>query len=357
MSIALVYTKFKTGGGTERYMLDLVEGFYKQHNMKPAVYAGSFSTNIPEYQYITPKKINLSIIPKPFRLPFISRFIQKTKHHDEIIIALTQVDADIIICGGQHKGYLNALNKAPSLLEKLKIRNEQKSFNCAKLIIAHSELMKKELIKFYHISQEKIAVIYPPVNTEKFKPAAPIQREEIRSKFGFSTDEVIYLFPSTGHKRKGFDLLKSFFNQSDLPIKLVVVGTPVEESKNVVSLGFRHDMPELYQAADFTIMASQYEPFGLVGIESILSGTPIIFSDNMACLEVLKNNFGLTFQRENKDSLKKAIEQSVLQVKQHQTRIESPLNCISYHPSLETHISALSEKISQVQSSKNHNPL
>ncbi len=36
-------------------------------------------------------------------------------------------------------------------------------------------------------------------------------------------------------------------------------------------------MPELYQAADFTIsLHCQYEPFGLVGLESILSGTPVI---------------------------------------------------------------------------------
>lgn len=34
--------------------------------------------------------------------------------------------------------------------------------------------------------------------------------------------------------------------------------------KNVVGLGFCTDMPELYRAADFTIMASLYEPFGLV---------------------------------------------------------------------------------------------
>ena len=54
-------------------------------------------------------------------------------------------------------------------------------------------------------------------------------------------------------------------------------------------------MPELYQAADFTIMASQYEPFGLIGLESILSGTPVIFSENMGCLEVLKTNLAIHF--------------------------------------------------------------
>ena len=52
--------------------------------------------------------------------------------------------------------------------------------------------------------------------------------------------------------------------------------------KNVVGLGFCTDMPELYRAADFTIMASLYEPFGLVGVESVLCGTRVVLSDNMA---------------------------------------------------------------------------
>ena len=37
-------------------------------------------------------------------------------------------------------------------------------------------------------------------------------------------------------------------------------------------------MSELYNAVDFTILASYYEAFGLVGVESILCGTKIIFA-------------------------------------------------------------------------------
>ncbi len=104
-------------------------------------------------------------------------------------------------------------------------------------------------------------------------------------------------------------------------------------------------MPELYRIADFTIMASIYEPFGLVGIESILSGTPVIFSQNMACLEVFQNNFGFTFDRENQLSLEKAIMESFELAKNEQHRINDPLNTLMYDPKLSTHIDKLIKEI------------
>ncbi|MBV6524928.1 glycosyltransferase family 4 protein, partial [Ursidibacter maritimus] len=262
------------------------------------------------YKLITPKKANLSFIPKRLRLPFLSNFIKKNKQNDEIILSMTHTYNDITICGGQHKGYLRAINKKPTLLDSFKIANEQKCFQQAKLIIAHSNLMKNELVELYNIEQEKIKVIYPPVDTKRFYVVSDSERDRLRNKLGFSKNEIIYLFPSTGHYRKGFEELKAFFESTDLPIKLVVVGSPVEESKKIRYLGYRNDMPELYRAADFTIMASIYEPFGLVGIESILSGTPIIFSKNMACLETLDDDLNLCFRKNDKFSLDKAINYS-----------------------------------------------
>ena len=40
---------------------------------------------------------------------------------------------------------------------------EQKSLNQSKYVIAHSALMKKELVELYHIPENKIDVIYPPL--------------------------------------------------------------------------------------------------------------------------------------------------------------------------------------------------
>ena len=85
---------------------------------------------------------------------------------------------------------------------------------------------------------------------------------------------------------------------------------------NVIELGFCKNMPELYRAAGFTIMASLYEPFGLVGIESILCGTRVVFSDNMACTEVMNENAGFFFSRQNPETLAQCHHSSVFSQQQ-----------------------------------------
>lgn len=338
--------KFQYGGGMERYAIDLVNGFH-HFGIKPVVYSTKFNSELTEYQFIEPKKVNLILIPKPLRQFFLSHFFSRNKK-DEFSMTTIYTRADLVFCGGNHKGYLMTMGKSPSMSDNLKIANEQKSLDHAKLIIAHSELMKRELLKYYSIDQNKVSVLYPPVNTEKFSPVTKEKRAELRKKFGFNDNEIIYLFPSTGHTRKGFDILKDYFEKSNLPIRLVVAGTPVADSKNITSLGFCKNMPELYQAADYTIMASIYEPFGLVGIESVLSGTPIIFSDNMGCLEVLKNDFGYAFSRMSYDSLDKAIKQSVNKTNTSTSRILNPLDCIDYDPSLDMHVERLFDCIDAI---------
>ncbi|MGX3020200.1 glycosyltransferase family 4 protein [Ursidibacter sp. B-7004-1] len=344
MNISIACFKFKKGGGSERYVLDIINGFYQQ-GIKCNVYSTYFDSKLEEYKLITPKKINLSFIPKKLRLPFLSNFIKKHKKSDEIILSMTHTYNDITICGGQHKGYLRAINKKPTFIDRFKIANEQKCFEQAKLIIAHSDLMKNELIELYNIDQEKIKVIYPPVDTERFYTISDFERDKLRKKLGFAENEIIYLFPSTGHYRKGFQELKKFFENTTLPIKLVVVGSPIEETKNIRYLGYRNDMPEVYRAADFTIMASIYEPFGLVGIESILSGTPIIFSKNMACLETLDDDLNLSFRKNDKLSLDNAISNSIKHRENNTHRILEPYKVLNYDPTLTNHINILKNLI------------
>ena len=60
----------------------------------------------------------------------------------------------------------------------------------------------------------------------------------------------------------------------------MVAGRPIDETgPNIHYLGYRSDIEDVYRAVDFTILASTYEPFGLVGVESVLCGTPVLVAD------------------------------------------------------------------------------
>lgn len=348
MQISIDCLKLKYGGGMERYSIDLINGFHLL-NIVPDLYATKFDTYLAEYQYVNPIKVNLSFIPKPLRKIFYPHAFNKRINKDVLSFTTVFTIADIVICGGNHIGYLRSINKKAGIIDRIKVLNEKRSFSKAKLVIAHSKMMKEELVQFYNIKPHKISVIYPPVDVNKFTlPKNEQARLALRNKFGFNDHEIIYLFPSTGHSRKGYDLLKTYFQKTTLPIRLVVAGTPVTESEKITSLGYCKNMPELYQAADYTIMASQYEPFGLIGIESILSGTQIIFSENMACLEVLKNNFGYSFTRNDLNNLEHIISISTEKAQKNEHRIASPFECINYDPSLITHIQAIFEEIDTI---------
>ena len=104
-------------------------------------------------------------------------------------------------------------------------------------------------------------------------------------------------------------------------------------------------MTELYNATDFTILASKYEPFGLVGVESILCGRKIIFADNCGCVEVIKNTDNLFFKPNNLKDLQEKLLLADKMKAENKTAIKNHKECISYNPSLDEHIDKLLEII------------
>lgn len=77
-------------------------------------------------------------------------------------------------------------------------------------------------------------------------------------------------------------------------------------------LPFRKDVETFYAAIDGFVMASKAETFGMVTIESLASGTPVIGSNAGGTPELLdQGERGILFETMNKQSLKKAIEHFV----------------------------------------------
>ena len=214
--------------------------------------------------------------------------------------------------------------------------------------MAHSQLMQRELLDLYRIPPEKIRVVHPPADTARFYPQ-PESIAATRAQYGFADDETVFLFPSTGHKRKGLDLLAAFFEQTALPVKLAVAGSPLPRPmKNVLELGFCKNMPELYRAADYTVMASMYEPFGLVGVESVLCGTRVVLADNMGCCEVLNDSAGFFFSRQNPQTLASCIEKAVNLKAAGLHKLADPKQALSYNPTLPHHIRQLFQMLEAV---------
>jgi glycosyltransferase involved in cell wall biosynthesis len=100
----------------------------------------------------------------------------------------------------------------------------------------------------------------------------------------------------------------------------------------VFILPFRKDVETFYSAIDVFVMASKAETFGMVTIESMASGTPVIGSNAGGTPELLKNGErGILFETMNKESLTNAIRHFVDQYKYESNELKSYVQKYGHH--------------------------
>lgn len=340
VNLAISCSKFGISGGMERYAYDLIYGLNEQQ-WNPTVITRKVDNNLSNLEQFNIKIINVKWIPGKLRDRYFSWCIDQYKRKNNIttLIACSRISSpDIAICGGTHIGFIQATGKYKKWSDELHIKLEMQQYHNARAIVAHSRLMKNELISFYNVDPDKVHLIYPPVNNSRFHPVADQCRMQLREKFNFVSNKYYFIFPSGSHERKGLPFLKQFFESTNLPVELVVVGKEPVKGKNIRHIPFTSEIEQLYQAADATILASLYEPFGLVGIESVLCGTPIVFADNIGCCEVIQPPAKQTFELGNIDSLFLAINSTLKFSRQQYTNLET---FIDYDVSVRHHLEQL----------------
>ncbi|MFC1994638.1 glycosyltransferase [Chloroflexota bacterium] len=163
--------------------------------------------------------------------------------------------------------------------------------NCHR-IIAATEKEERELVDYYNASPEAISVIPCGVNLELFRP---VGKEVARQRLGFDGAGVV-LFVGRLEPLKGVDrLLMAMANvENRQGLRLVVVGGAdhgglearrlrrlsqelhIQDSVTFVGTVPQEELPFYYSAADVCVIPSYYESFGLVALESLACGTPVV---------------------------------------------------------------------------------
>ena len=113
---------------------------------------------------------------------------------------------------------------------------------------------------------------------------------------------------------KRFDLAIRAFNDLGLPLKIVGIGRDTDRLKNVAGpniefLGWQSDVSlrNIYADAKALIFP-QTEDFGLVAVESLASGTPVIAHRSGGALDIVEGGkTGIFFDEQTPESLKNAI--------------------------------------------------
>lgn len=185
------------------------------------------------------------------------------------------------------------------------------------VVVAVSNYVKEMLKKQYGIDSE---VIYHGIDVGKFKPK---NKAESKRRLGYKETDFMVLFVGKMHPVKDpLTVVRSIHEvvKKNTNVYLVMIGSGElyqEVENEIVKLNLSDHVKMLgqmdglklrlwYSAADLFVFASVSEAFGMVLLEAMASGLPVIAPSSAACPEVV-GNAGLLFNHGDHNGLARKI--------------------------------------------------
>jgi glycosyltransferase involved in cell wall biosynthesis len=209
-----------------------------------------------------------------------------------------------LICHFQGPRYLErVVEGANAISVRLSKYIENKVYARTDHVITLSQYMKRVLMETYGFPENRITVVPGGVNLEQFKLC--LSRAEAREQLELPQGRPLILTVRRLERRMGLENLIMAMSQvvrtyPDVLLLVVGKGALQDElgqhilsknlSANVRMMGAvtDHVLALLYRAADFSIVpTTAYEGFGLILVESLASGTPVLGTPVGAIPEVL----------------------------------------------------------------------
>lgn len=210
-----------------------------------------------------------------------------------------------------------------------------KIINQCEKVIAVSEYIKMRTLNVCtNENANKIVVVKNCTNNNIFNKNLYLKvRQELREKYSLSEDEIVVMFTGRIIKEKGIkELIEAFklicFNNN---VRLLIVGNAGfaneitssydrELSKisrsisdKIIFTGFIHnfELPKIHSIVDIAVVPSIWEePAGLVAIEAMASGLPLIVTDSGGLPEYVNDKCSIIVKNDNDliNNLANAIE-------------------------------------------------
>jgi len=180
---------------------------------------------------------------------------------------------------------------------------EKRGMLAADRIVAVSNYTKSIITKYYGIDPRKISVVHNGIEPRSFErfPKHPLKR---RYKLVLFIGRITYQKGPDYYVRLAKKVTDQFAN-----VKFLMIGSG-DMQASMVEMAAREGltgkllfsswisdeaMDLTYQMADVFVMPSVSEPFGIVPLEAIQNGTPVVVSKNSGVIEVVRSCIAVDF--------------------------------------------------------------
>jgi len=316
MKIALAHKRLDLKGGTERDFYRTAQGlrdlghdihlFCSEYGVAPP--PGVQTHRVP----VLPLGRTARLWSFAFCAPRVI-----ARYRCQVVVSFGRMmAADIVRSGGgSHRGFLQRLGREGGMRRRLWQRLscyhrsvlaiERRQFQPGRYqkIVAVSEEVKRDIMRYYSVPPERVVVLYNGVDEQRFHPARrQTFRKTIRARWKIPLEAPLVLFVGSGFRRKGLDRLLSVWNDPRLENAcLLIVGDDARLSgyqsrahalagARIVFAGRQEDVENYYAAADMVALPSLQEAFGNVVLESLAAGLPVLVSREVGAAELLTGN-------------------------------------------------------------------
>jgi glycosyltransferase involved in cell wall biosynthesis len=171
-------------------------------------------------------------------------------------------------------------------------------------IIAVSDAERRQLQQL-GIPDTTIRVIPNPIDLDEF--GQPVRRGAFRQRWSLAADRVVLFLGKLTPRKRVDVLIRAFADIKHSDTRLVIAGNDMGSGPALKALVRSHGLEgrtiftgllrgvervEALADADVLVYPSEHEIFGLVPVEALLAGTPVIVSDDSGCGEVISTTGG-----------------------------------------------------------------
>ncbi|HYC71686.1 MAG TPA: glycosyltransferase [Opitutaceae bacterium] len=181
-----------------------------------------------------------------------------------------------------------------------RINEETLLYSSCEEVIATTPDQLDMIVKDYGAPSERVHMIPPGYDDNRFFPVSAASRTAIRQRLGFEGRRIVLALGRIANN-KGYDLLIDAFSVVaprilDADLILAVGGTSLNEREQKIYDGLQRrvafhglgervkftgfvadtELADYYRAADVFVLSSRYEPFGMTAIEAMACGTPTV---------------------------------------------------------------------------------
>ncbi len=193
-------------------------------------------------------------------------------------------------------------------------------------IIVNSNDIKNKLLSLTGVIEDKVTVLSPGVSYDIFYPIDFKKLKSHQNSYNIDSNSIVLFFAGNAIKRKGLDILLTALSHLQIEqlnkITLIICsnGPEVEKTRNrlnqipnlnnstiFLNKVSQSELNILYNIATLFIFPSREEPLGLVGLEALACGTPVIGSNVGGIPEYINSDNGYLFDPNKPKDLSRII--------------------------------------------------